>query len=149
MKKEKKVGADKNKKKREKVDKTKCKKCEVMLVDGNTYGQPAYYCRKCWCDYMKDYRRAKEAYVYRVTCPDGKFYIGHSINKKKFRIGAHFIPGSTSTTLAVHVNQHGYTEEDVEVDVLFSGSDAYIKSAEQTIIKWEKLNKNPLLLNKR
>lgn len=60
------------------------------------------------------------AYVYKITAPDGRVYIGQTVDLK--RRMSEYKRGKSNKQPALHKSLQSYGFENHEVEVLFSGS---------------------------
>ena len=86
-----------------------------------------------------------KARTYKITCPDGKFYIGSTRKKIRQRLKSHFFYKNTS--LYSYCERLGYKMSDVKIECLKKYKDyETAESAEYKLLDKLKSDKN--LLNK-
>ena len=96
----------------------------------------------------KYYQQNKESIIYKITCPDGRYYIGSTVMGLEQRLGQHF-SGHKDNSLALYLNENNYKREDIKSEILekFQESEnEKMRQKEYEII--EEYIGNPLCLNK-
>tara|TARA_Y100000034_G_C6901455_1_gene417051 strand:- start:2899 stop:3720 length:822 start_codon:yes stop_codon:yes gene_type:complete len=94
------------------------------------------------------YQQNKESIIYKITCPDGRYYIGSTVMGLEQRLGQHF-GGHKDNSLALYLNENNYKREDIKSEILekFQESEnEKMRQKEYEII--EEYIGNPLCLNK-
>tara|TARA_R110000744_G_scaffold60609_1_gene125581 strand:+ start:9924 stop:10418 length:495 start_codon:yes stop_codon:yes gene_type:complete len=60
-----------------------------------------------------------EHQVYKITCPDGQFYIGSSNTKPSHRLSCHCnVERKCKTTLTHHIKKKGYNKDQLKIQIL-------------------------------
>jgi group I intron endonuclease len=75
------------------------------------------------------------AFLYQLTAPNGKAYLGITMNAPEKRWGDHFASSKKDSLLAIHCAIRKYGWDNFKKEVLVEGSVAYIKELEINAIK--------------
>jgi hypothetical protein len=95
------------------------------------------YCKTCSSRAGREWYKANrqvDPYVYKVTCPDHKYYYGSSTIHLDDRIRLHFSNHRTCA-LAQHVTGSGWTAEDCDVYVIGTGDLNTVRYQEAMLIQ--------------
>ena len=94
------------------------------------------------------YQQNKESIIYKITCPDGRYYIGSTVMGLEQRLGQHF-RGHKDCALAQHLNENNYKREDIKSEILEKFQESENKKMRQK--EYEIIEEhigNPLCINK-
>ncbi len=95
------------------------------------------YCKPCASTKSKQWYRENrqvDPYVYKVTCPDHKYYYGSSMIHLDDRMRLHF-SNQRSCSLAQHVTGSGWTAEDLDIYVIGTGDLNSVRYQEAMLIQ--------------
>lgn len=100
--------------------------------------------------YRREYlENLKENVIYKITCPDGKYYIGSTTRGISVRLIGHFAPSHRKESLAAHLHKNGYTRKDIKKEIIQrfeTGEEKQMRHIESDVIV-EHIS-DPLCLNK-
>ena len=104
--------------------------------------------------YRREYlENLKENIIYKITCPDGKYYIGSTTRGLLQRLVSHFTPSSAArktSSLGEHIHENGYTKKDITREIIQrfeKGEEKHMRKIEKEIIAEHIFD--PLCLNKK